>query len=165
MKNSSTPVTYSSLTTWQSASTEDVHSLALDPQMSLSAAPVPTNPAADNAGIPYGGITTDILGNVRGAVPDIGAYEFTVSGIGHLLPVTSLHAFPNPCTDHISIRIPENVAVDHISLFDEAGKLQGAAMTVTHNVLYIQVTELKQSFYVVEVNSGSQKFSARFEKL
>ncbi len=67
---------FSTLAAWQNASDEDENSLALDPEFVSVTEPIPTNPDADDAGTPVSYITHDIVGNARGVVPDIGAYEF-----------------------------------------------------------------------------------------
>ena len=73
---------------WQTGSSQDSHSVTGPPQfmsptdlhISLSAVPAS---AANNAGTPISGITTDQDGNTRDAThPDIGAYEFTPSTAG-----------------------------------------------------------------------------------
>lgn len=76
------------LSDWQTASSKDSHSVSgpaqfvspTDLHINLSALPVS---AANNAGTPISGITTDADGNARNAThPDIGAYEFTPSASG-----------------------------------------------------------------------------------
>ncbi|MCL4540011.1 MAG: T9SS type A sorting domain-containing protein [Bacteroidetes bacterium] len=76
------------LSDWQTASSKDSHSVSgpaefvspTDLHIKLSALPVS---AANNAGTPISGITTDADGNTRNAThPDIGAYEFTPSAAG-----------------------------------------------------------------------------------
>lgn len=72
-----TPVFYTSLSSWQSTSGQDMSSLNADPVPAGSAMPVPTNPAIDNLGISIPFVTEDILGVLRSNPPDMGAYEFS----------------------------------------------------------------------------------------
>jgi hypothetical protein len=77
-----TPIA-SNLSAWQ-ASGQDMNSIEADPQMYSDELPIPTNPSVADLGIPYGGLTTDILGNARNATtPDFGAYEYLLP-----LPIT-----------------------------------------------------------------------------
>lgn len=73
----STPVYYTSLADWQSASGQDLQSAAIDPLPATLSLPVPTNPVVDNLGTSIVWITTDVLGVVRSNPPDIGAFEFS----------------------------------------------------------------------------------------
>ncbi len=68
---------YATLAAWQAAGF-DQNSVAADP---IFAAPatgnlVPANSQLNNAGTPLARVTDDITGAVRGAAPDMGAYEF-----------------------------------------------------------------------------------------
>lgn len=65
---------YPSLMNWQTASSQDANSLALDPQLQAGE-PIPTNALINDAGVAIPGIEVDILGATRGTPPDIGAYE------------------------------------------------------------------------------------------
>jgi len=68
------------LANWQSATTQDANSIAVQPIFSSPATGnySPLNPAMDNLGTPVG-ISTDILNVGRSVTtPDMGAYEFTI---------------------------------------------------------------------------------------
>ncbi len=71
------PVFYSSLSTWQTTSGKDMQSQAVDPGFANLTLPVPTNPLVDNTGTPISWITEDVLGVLRSNPPDIGAFEFS----------------------------------------------------------------------------------------
>jgi len=67
---------------WQTATTQDAASTAVDPVFlnPVTANFLPTNGAMDNQGTTITGITTDITNAARSAVtPDIGAFEFAVA--------------------------------------------------------------------------------------
>jgi hypothetical protein len=75
--------TYTDLAAWQTGTTKDAHSLAVDPVFASDYKPTNTavsGPVMNTASV---GVTDDIVGVTRSATPDPGAYEFTVS-----LPVT-----------------------------------------------------------------------------
>ena len=71
---------YATLAAWQAAAAGfDANSVSADPNF-VSAATgnlQPANVALNNAGTPLARVTEDITGAARGALPDIGAYEFT----------------------------------------------------------------------------------------
>lgn len=165
IKNASTPVTYPTFTLWQNASTEDIHSVSFDPQMSLSAAPVPTAAAADNIGIAYGGITVDLLGMWRGTPPDVGAYEFTISGIPDIASVIQLKSYPNPCTDYIHIDIPSETNIDVIKLFDQSGKLCQLKTSVGHDVITVTAKDLVNGTYVMILSNDLNVYFVRINKM
>ncbi len=75
-------ITYPTLAAWQGLGSYDMASTDSAPSFSSPAAGdfTPVTAAIDNLGVAVG-INTDILNNPRSATtPDIGAYEFTVSG-------------------------------------------------------------------------------------
>jgi hypothetical protein len=72
---------YSTLASWQVATTQDANSLNIDPQFVSSTDLHTVVPALNNAGIAIPGIITDYVGVTRGNPPDIGAYEFSLSPV------------------------------------------------------------------------------------
>jgi len=64
------------LTTWQTLTSQDANSISSDPIFvsNLDYRPQTVSPLLD-AGLTISGITTDILGDLRGTPPTIGAYE------------------------------------------------------------------------------------------
>ncbi|HET9505548.1 MAG TPA: T9SS type A sorting domain-containing protein [Hymenobacter sp.] len=69
---------YPVLANWQAAGF-DQNSLVADPLYTSASTGnlLPANPQLNNAGIALASVTDDITGATRGAVPDMGAYEFT----------------------------------------------------------------------------------------
>jgi hypothetical protein len=72
---------YATLANWQTANggTFDQNSVSADPIFANAGTGnlVPSNSQLNNAGTPLARVTDDITGAARGALPDIGAYEFT----------------------------------------------------------------------------------------
>lgn len=66
--------TYVNLSDWQSATSQDTHSIASDPLLTPSYRLKPGSPAI-NAGEAGLGVTDDYAGNPRIGTPDIGAFE------------------------------------------------------------------------------------------
>jgi hypothetical protein len=73
---------YPSLAAWKASNSNafDQASVAFDPLYTNLASDVtPTSCGINNLGVSVSGVTMDITGTTRGAIPDIGAYEFSVS--------------------------------------------------------------------------------------
>jgi hypothetical protein len=66
---------YNPLNAWQAASGQDANSFQTDPLFQTGTA-IPQSSVIDGQGITIAGITTDIVGTLRGSPPDPGAYEF-----------------------------------------------------------------------------------------
>jgi hypothetical protein len=73
--------TYATLANWQAANggAFDQNSVSADPIFASASTGnlLPSNSQLNNAGTPLARVTDDITGATRGAVPDMGAYEFT----------------------------------------------------------------------------------------
>lgn len=79
---------YATLSDFQTFSNKDSNSVSANPLFNNNLILIPTNPILNNAGIPIPSVTTDITGATRGALPDIGCYEFTPTQV--CLPPTGL---------------------------------------------------------------------------
>ncbi len=154
IRNATTPVLYSSLAAWQSASGQDMNSASMDPVFISALQVIPTNPLADNLGIPIPGITTDVLGAMRSATPDIGAYEFPAStAIAESLSGIHFNIFPNPFSDHLSIQTRLNGEYE-FRLFNTSGAL--IRLLKFSNSAEIKTNDLSPGIYFYELKSGSK---------
>ncbi|MBL8182439.1 MAG: InlB B-repeat-containing protein, partial [Blastocatellia bacterium] len=71
------------LSNWQTAVSQDANSQSVDPIfVSSTDLHIQSSSPIEGDGLSIAGITTDIDGDARGAAPDIGADEITVSGSG-----------------------------------------------------------------------------------
>ncbi len=79
--------TYNDLNTWGAAIIGDANSKNVNPFFSAEDNPLPYQRQLNGAGLPIGGITTDINGKLRNdQAPDIGAVEFMVDfGVNRLI--------------------------------------------------------------------------------
>ena len=69
---------FSTLAAWQAASSQDANSIETDPTFQTGTA-IPTSGVINDKGTTIAGISTDITGAPRNAMPDPGAYEFAPS--------------------------------------------------------------------------------------
>jgi len=151
MKNALTPVYYTLLSNWQSASMQDSNSFMADPQFLTDTMPVPTNMNADNLGVAIPGITTDYTGTLRAAIPDMGAYEFPfTSGIAEEVN-SDIIVYPNPFSGELKFKIQNSDATEVILYNAVSGKV------ITHSVLNnssVNTSKLSPGLYFYEVRSN-----------
>lgn len=155
LKNPTTPTYYPTLNNWQTASTQDSVSLYLDPLFISATQSIPTNLAADNAGITIAWITNDIAGNVRGVVPDVGAYEFPSNvGIESVKFTVEQVCFPNPFSNELNVVLKNNV-LSEITLFNAiSGRIFKKQFTSS---VSIDTKELPRGIYFYEIRSGNDR--------
>ncbi len=123
------------LAAWQTASSQDSHSVTGPPQfvsptdLHIDLSSLPAS-AANNAGTPISGITTDQDGNTRSATtPDIGAYEFTPASGTHALTIAQAKVESNGYT-------PDLLALgDTVMVF---GVVTSPNLGATYTSYYIQ---------------------------
>ncbi|RZL15845.1 MAG: T9SS type A sorting domain-containing protein, partial [Hymenobacter sp.] len=112
---------FTTLANWQTANSNafDANSLSVDPV--FVGAPtgnlLPSNVLLNNAGTPLARVTDDITGAVRGAIPDLGAYEFTpvaidVAPVSLLGPATGTACFSGAEPLIVQIRNNGTAALD-----------------------------------------------------
>ncbi|MBP6335024.1 MAG: T9SS type A sorting domain-containing protein [Bacteroidia bacterium] len=168
MRASTTPTFYTSITDWSVASAQDANSLSLDPMFVSSANPVPANLALDNTGIALAGYTSDVLGNLRSATPDIGAFEFLGVGLKSISSMQNLVSYPNPVQDQLTLKLPEGSnSVVQISVYSVDGKV---ALEESQNVnasmkeLQVNTANLIQGNYLLKITVGEKVYYSRFVK-
>ena len=66
---------YTTLATWRTATTQESHSLTVNPMFTSTGVPNDGNTALVASATPITGITTDIFGRPRASIPSVGAYE------------------------------------------------------------------------------------------
>lgn len=124
------------LAAWQAATTKDLASKAEDPLYTANDNLLPSSFASPLvlSGIAIPGVTVDILGNQRGVIPTIGAYEVEVIGLLPpvlVAPLKNSIAVPNqpefiwqPVNDAESYQIQIATDVDFVNLIlDQTGIL------------------------------------------
>jgi hypothetical protein len=145
-----------SLTLLQSASGKDVHSVSGNP-LFASANDLHVSAAfLDNAGIPLTEVPDDIDGDIRNLItPDIGADEFTATGIRSNLPLALISIFPNPFNNHIIIETPiELSSCAELKIYNLSGEcmFQKKIPFATMNTkTTINVNTLADGVYVIEL--------------
>ena len=163
MKGSLTPTYFPTLGIWNSSSSDDANSVSLNPILMSPTLPQPTNPAADNLGITYGNITTDVLGITRGVVPDIGAYEFTATGIlSH--SAGTLACYPNPSVNRLFVELPLGNKPVFVSIIDAEGKISSIHYLQYENKLVFTTTDLQTGVYLLKIVCEEKVYNTRFLK-
>ncbi|MEP7169533.1 MAG: T9SS type A sorting domain-containing protein [Bacteroidota bacterium] len=98
----------------------------------------------------------DLDGNMRNAIPDIGAYENTTVSIEEITQ-PGISIFPNPAQNEISI---VNSSVDKkIKLYDVEGRLIHIIQTTPSGKTVINISKLNRGYYfLTSDNISFQKF-------
>ncbi|GAB3837567.1 T9SS type A sorting domain-containing protein [Hymenobacter jeollabukensis] len=116
---------YAALAAWQTGTGFDPNSLGLDPQFGPGPRLRPTTAALDNAGTPLAAVTTDLEGTTRGAVPDVGAYEFGAGITAATTPRPVLaQPWPVPFADELTVATPgAALGAGQLELLDALGRV------------------------------------------
>lgn len=162
MKSSLAPIYYATVANWNVASGDDINSVALNPLLASPSLPQPTNPSADNLGITYGNITTDVLGVIRGVTPDIGAYEFTPTGIPSYFP-EAIGCYPNPVNALLFVELPLGKPV-LVSVTNAIGQTSAINYLQPENKLIISTADLPGGYYMLKIVYNAKVYNARFLK-
>jgi trimeric autotransporter adhesin len=154
IKNTLTPLAYTTLANWQSISGQDANSISADPVFVSPMQSIPTNPMVDNLGISLPGITTDILGVTRGVNPDIGAYEFTGVSL-YEVDSSPIKAFPNPAKDIFYLTVPGNNNVQ-LSITDVAGRTVYEDNDY-NSLVPVKISEWSAGVYYILIDGGKYR--------
>ena len=117
-----------------------------------------------DAGNPDNAPETDIEGNMRDEMPDIGAYEYGSSvSTDETSIFTLLEIHPNPVENILQIQLPEFNDNSKVWVFDQLGKLiiNTSFNGMNHS---LDVGTLPRGEYYLFVN-GEQKYQAKFVKI
>lgn len=129
----------------------------------LSTDPMFLNPGGNNyhlsslspcidAGTITGAPTTDLDGNMRNAIPDIGAYENTTVGVQEL-PIQSVSIFPNPAQNEITIINSNRIC--EIKLFDAEGRVINNIQISPFENKKINLTGISRGCYFMSADNVS----------
>ncbi|MEP7170034.1 MAG: T9SS type A sorting domain-containing protein, partial [Bacteroidota bacterium] len=107
-----------------------------------------------DAGTVAGAPSSDLDGNKRNAIPDMGAYENTSVGIQEL-PWQALSIFPNPAQNEISII--NSKRFNEIKLFDAEGRLIYTVNLFPFENTKINLADLNRGCYFISADNFYQK--------
>ena len=146
---------------WQTASSQDAHSLSVNP---LFVAPtdlhlsVNTSPVVGK-GIMIPGITTDIDGNTRDTIPEIGAHEFP----GHI-PV-ELVSFTAASNGNAVVLSWETATETNNSHFEIEKRTEGSSFTSIGRVTGTGTSTQPVKYSFTDNNAGSAKVFYRLKQV
>jgi hypothetical protein len=69
--------------------------------------------------------------------------------------------FPNPVTNVLTLQLENSCIIDRISISDFSGKI---ILTQTQNTTEINIENLAQGIYILEVYSLEEKYTRKFVK-
>lgn len=105
-----------------------------------------SNPGLDNKGVALAEVTVDFSGATRGAVPDMGAYEFTYAALAVSDVNTDqikMSVYPNPFTDVLKISDVKGIKTIQIS------DISGRSLKTLAPSPEIDLRDLKTGLYIV----------------
>ncbi|MEO8210022.1 MAG: T9SS type A sorting domain-containing protein, partial [bacterium] len=154
IKDALTPTLYPTLSDWQNATTQDANSVFADAGLTLTTS-IPTTSAADGTGTPIGFVTTDILGNPRGANPDMGAYEYIPVGVFDFNHSDNFRVYPNPARGEININLTQSNSASTLSIYNSTGQLELQKVIMPGVVNEkIQTDVFARGLHLVKIDSG-----------
>lgn len=109
------------------------------------------------------GLATDAVGNLY--VADYGNHK--IRKITQQLDVvqnnmaSKIVIFPNPVTNVLTLQLENSCIIDRISISDFSGKI---ILTQTQNTTEINIENLAQGIYILEVYSLEEKYTRKFVK-
>ncbi|MCS6935512.1 MAG: M43 family zinc metalloprotease [Chitinophagales bacterium] len=68
--------------------------------------------------------------------------------------------FPNPCSTHCNIRLPENLTPKHAEIYDVTGRLITHEKFLVNNTL-LNASDLKEGVYLLRIYTDRQTFTSK----
>ena len=93
--------------------------------------------------------------------PILVSCPITVTNTGFNDEISGLEIYPNPVNDILFIKNAHNLSIDRVSVFDFSGK---RIHTVNENFRQINVEELADGIYVLQISSGSNNYMKKIIK-
>jgi len=122
-----------------------------------------TSPCIDSGITPLA--TVDMDGNsipYPGTLPDIGIYEYQATlSVDDYLANSSFFIYPNPINNSLFIKNTSNEKIQAITVFDMTGKqiFRKTIGTKNSNQIELNVSEFKQGFYILKLNTSLHSYS------
>lgn len=82
-------------------------------------------------------------------------------GINPIEPKKEMAVFPNPTHAELNLQLPEQQILDRVAITDITGKI---VLEQVQNLNQINVSDLANGLYFIEVHSGNEKFITKFIK-
>ncbi len=126
------------LVNWQASSGQDANSVSADPQFTSPASNdyTPVNIALNNIATPIAYVTTDINAAVRGASPDLGAFEFTPPSDDAGVQSFTFNACPGSQTISVVVR---NFGLVPLTSVVVTATLNGTALPNSGNTFTVNI--------------------------
>lgn len=110
---------------------------------------------------PYCPLLSISVDNANGDVNSANVYDNSGLATNQTVANGTVVLYPNPTKNNLNLHLPNNIAIDKITIADLAGKTVKEQSQNTNN---INVENLAHGIYLLEAFSGDQKFETKFIK-
>ena len=96
--------------------------------------------------------------------PAIDTTSVASAAVAQVSPVQSVHIYPNPATNQISMSFSSTLANANILIVNAMGQTVAATSHFNGSVFKYDVSDLPSGLYVLRVQDGNNIFSGKFDK-
>lgn len=111
---------------------------------------------------PYTPLMSIEVSNATGQITDVVIWEISPLSINETIASnTKISLFPNPTNSILNLKLPNDTIIDKVNITDITGKI---IKEQSQNTNSLNVENLANGIYILQVFSGEEKFEAKFVK-
>ena len=110
---------------------------------------------------PYSPLMSITVDNTTGDVIGVNVYDTSGLATNQTVANPAVMLYPNPTKSVLNLQLPNNTAIDKITITDLTGKM---AQEQSQNTEFINVENLANGIYILQATSGTNSFESKFIK-